>query len=356
MHAYVYPADAEGCGSHRLIWPSYHLGMQGHHVTVVTPGQREVSLMLRNGEVASVAPPEDCDVMVLQRVTNRWMMQAIPLLRAQGVAVVVDVDDDLTAIHPTNPAWQVLHPANEGRINPRTGEPHMHNWDNLTVACEEATMVTVSAPALLRRYAAHGRGRVIHNYLHDHYYGVPHMDSEVIGWPAALASHPDDPSVVGNAIARLVQEGADFVTTANPTSVGFAYGLPADPLGVWGNTTAEEWPGVVSEMLGIGIAPLAPTVFNASKSWLKPLEMSALGIPWVGSPRPEYRRLHELGCGVLANNANQWYSHLQVLRRNEQLRKELAAAGQVVAEGLRLAANVWRHWEAWEDAVALQRA
>ena len=52
--------------------------------------------------------------------------------------------------------------------------------------------------------------------------------------------------------------------------------------------------------LGIGVAPLADTKFNAAKSWLKMAEMAALGVPCVVSPRAEYMRLHEQWIGSLA--------------------------------------------------------
>jgi hypothetical protein len=292
--------------------------------------------------------------MVFQRLTHQWMAEAVPLLRAKGVAVVIDVDDDLSCVHPRNPAYQSMHPSNAGKRDRRTGQVHRHSWQHLAAACREATLVTVSTPALLTRYARHGRGHVIYNHLPDIYYGVPHEDSTVLGWPAALASHPDDPSAVGGAVARLVAEGAEFRVTGDPVGVGAAFGLPCDPQGRMG-VSPDQWPAAVAE-LGIGLAPLADTVFNSAKSWLKPLEMSALGIPWVASPRAEYVRLHERGAGVLADNPRRWYRELRRLIDNEALREERAEAGRAVAEGLMLTGNEWRWWEAWTRALEIQRA
>lgn len=310
--------------------------------------------MLHNGRAAKVTMPPDADVVVLQRVTNRYMSQSIPLMRQQGIAVVVDVDDDLTAIDPNNPAFAALHPRNEGQIG-GNGQISHHSWHHLTEACKQATMVTVSAPALLPRYAAHGRGRVLYNYLAPHYYGIPHEDSDLIGWPAALMSHPNDPAATGNAIARLVnQSGARFDVCARPTGVGAAFGLPQDPPGVWTDTHLLDWPKEVAR-LGVGIAPLADTRFNQSKSWLKPLEMCAVGVPWVASRRPEYERLHDLGAGVLADNPRHWYRELRNLLNEADRRLELSEAGRQVAYELRLETNAWRHLEAWNDALKLQR-
>jgi hypothetical protein len=280
------------------------------------------------------------------------MAQAVPLLRAAGAAVVVDIDDDLGSIHPRNPAYEAMHPRHVGKVDPVTREVRRHSWRYLADACRDATLVTVSTPALLARYAAHGRGRVLDNYLPDLYYGVPHEDSAVVGWPASLHSHPDDPSAVGGAVARLYADGTAFRVVGDPTGVGAAFGLPEDPSGRSG-VDVGAWPSAVAE-LGIGIAPLADTRFNACKSWLKPLEMSALGVPWVASPRAEYARLARRGglheAGALADTPRRWYRELNRLVQSEGLRRERAEAGRALAARLRLRDHPRRMHHAWNDA------
>lgn len=342
----VYPADSAGCGAFRMTWPgTYASGLSAEHeVTVLGPKDRDLMLKMRGEEVVDVLDVK-ADVYVFQRLTHNRMVQAVKILRDKGVAVVVDVDDDLSSIHPRNPAHDAYHP--------RRGDSH-HSWANLKQACRDATLVTVSTPALLDVYAGHGRGQVLYNYLPDHYYGVPHVDSDVVGWPAALQSHPDDPSAVGAAVARLSGSPGAFRVVGDPTGVGAAFGLSADPPGIPGSVDLLTWPQAVAE-LGIGIAPLADTRFNRCKSWLKPLEMSALGVPWVASPRVEYVRLNRMGAGLLAHNSRTWYRSLELLRRDWQFRSELAGRGYEVAGKLKLRENSWRWLEAWDNALRLQR-
>ena len=337
-----------------MIWPARALAAAGHDVEIRPPEDRGLKLRIGPGERVDDVLDVDADVMVFQRLTHQWMAEAVPLLRAKGVAVVVDVDDDLATVHPRNPAYRSMHPRYAGRLDRSTGQVHRHSWQHLAAACREATLVTVSTPALLKRYAAHGRGHVIYNHLPDFYYGAPHEDSAVLGWPASLASHPDDPSVLGGAVARLVSEGAEFRVVGDPVGVGAAFGLAADPPGRTG-VGVRAWPGAVAQDVGIGIAPLADTRFNAAKSWLKPLEMSALGIPWVASPRAEYARLHARGAGALADTPRRWYRELRRLADSESLRAEKAEAGRAVAADLRLAGNEWRWMDAWERALSEQR-
>lgn len=341
MKVIVYAADAFGCGSFRMIWPGEACAAAGHDVTMVEPQDRRLKVVMEGDTVKDVLDV-DADVVVLQRVTHAYMAQAVAVMRAKGITVVVDVDDDLSSIHPSNPAWKVHRPG-----------AGLHSWHNVALACRNASLVTVSTPALLDVYARHGRGHVLHNYLPDYYYGLPRTDSDVVGWPGSYHSHPNDPEVVGGAVARLVDEGAEFVMRGDPTSAGRAFGLAEDPPG--GGVPIEEWPPAVAS-LGIGIAPLADTKFNAAKSHLKPLEMSACGVPWVASPRAEYRRLHAMGAGVLADRPRVWYRELKRLRESAALRAELSEAGRAVAEQLRLSQHAWRWQEAWARAYEMQQA
>jgi hypothetical protein len=362
MKIKVYPADTSGCGHFRLIWPVQALLQSGEagglpsdvEIEMRPPTDRDLKMRVDGDHVHDVLDIEPGSVYVFQRLTHRWMAEAVPIIRSKGAAVVIDIDDDLSSIHPRNPAYDTYHPRNEGAWDRERREVNRHSWANLQRACREATLVTVSTPALLNRYAAHGRGQVLFNYLPDIYYGVPHEDSPVVGWPASLHSHPDDPSALGGALARLTAAGTAFRVTGDPTGVGAAFGLREDPSGASGPITVDRWPTAVAE-LGVGIAPLADTRFNACKSWLKPLEMSALGVPWVASPRAEYERLHRRGAGVLADTPRRWHREIERLVSSPGLRAERAEAGREVAAGLMLRDHAWRWLEAWSRASDLQK-
>jgi hypothetical protein len=329
------------------------LRAQGHDVTVVPQEARQLQVSVDDdGTVTDVTFAEEYDVVVLQRVTHRNLVGAIEVMRAKGMAVVVDVDDDLSTIHPSNPAWPMLHPTLA-----KQGVATEHSWRNLDGACRAATLVTATTPALVTRYAAHGRGHVLPNYLAEHYYGIERVDSDVIGWPASLGSHPNDPDALGNAVARVVDNGATFRVVSDSPGVARAFGIMDESrvAQVIEPIDLVEWPHAIAQ-LGIGVAPLADTKFNASKSWLKPLELAAVGVPWIGSPRAEYRRLHELGCGLLSDKPSDWYKKLTTLRRDAVLRADLSTTGRLVAEELRLKHHAWKWWEAWDRALTIQRS
>ena len=236
------------------------------------PDQRDIALKIsgnrrrdKDSHTEDVLGLEGTDVLVLQRITHQFMAEAIPVLRRRGIAVVIDVDDDLTSIHPNNPAYRGYHPKYQWTISRKTGEFNRNSWLHLKAACRDATMVTVSTPALLNIYATRGQGRVIYNHLPAHYYGVDHQDSDRIGWPASLVSHPDDPSALGGAMARLCTDPGDFQVVGDPSGCGVAFGLTRDPSGFMEPISLEQWPVRIAQNIGIGIAPLADTRFNRCK-------------------------------------------------------------------------------------------
>lgn len=370
MKITVYPADSGGCGFFRLIWAAEELKRQGHDIDLKPPDKRDIRLQTsgikrlnqrrdRDARTEDVLDLET-DVIVLQRITHQFMAEAIPIMRRKGIAVVLDVDDDLTSIHPSNPAYNGYHPRNEWRIDRTTGEYSRNSWHHLVTAARESTVVTVSTPALLDVYGRAGNGRVIYNHLPSHYYDVDHADSELIGWPAALVSHPDDPSAMGGALARLLGQPREFQVVGDATGCGYAFGLVSDPSGYDEVIDLMAWPEAVAR-LGIGVAPLADTKFNRCKSWLKPLELSALRVPWVASPRAEYTRWYKEGLkegyviGALADTPRRWFNELKRLKNSPALRQERAEGARLIAEKYRLEANAWRWLDAWHGAYDLER-
>lgn len=350
MVVYVYPADLYGCGHYRLIWVAEALRAQGHDVRTMMPHQRQGiggEIDARTGKLVGAVVPPDADVVVMQRVSLAHLAAAVPLIRAKGVAVVVDMDDDLTKIDPSNPAFWAMRAD--------TGD-RRHTWVNAHKACLQATLVTVSTPKLLDVYAPHGRGVVLENRIPASYLNVKHdVSNTVIGWAGSTHSHPMDLNEVGPAVARLLREDCTYLGVGPVEGLRQALGLMEDPP-VTGSVDLSDWPVAVTR-IGVGLAPLADTVFNTAKSHLKPLEMSALGVPWVASPRAEYVKLQrQLGVGLLAEKPKDWYRQVKRFCFDDALRIEQSEAGREAARGWTIEGNAWRWMEAWRKAFDIQRS
>jgi len=350
VKVYVYPADATGCGHFRLIWPAQVLQQQGYDITIVPPSDRGAfNAEIKNDRVTRVHYPRDADVIVMQRVSHKYLAQAVEVIRNDGVAVIMDIDDDLSTIHPNNPAWKMLHPKTGGGTSVQD-----HSWHNVDLAAKTSTLTIVSSDALAVKYRGVHGARVLHNRVPDHYLNVYHEDSATIGWCGSAWTHPDDGPTVGPAVARLVNAGVDFMFAGPEEHVATAFGISENAVNATGGLHIKDWPEGVAK-IGIGIAPLADTKFNSAKSWLKPMEYAALGIPCVMSPRAEYVRLHEeTGIGVLADRPKDWYRELKRFVEDGPYRRLTGALARAEAAKLTYSQHAWRWMEVWDEANRLR--
>lgn len=354
MRVFVYPADEGGCGHYRMIWPGEALRNQGADVRVIhhdDPDARFVGEWvddiheLEGGRRVSLARPVrlfpvECDIAVLQRPLRRQLVQCIPHLQAQGVKVVVEVDDDFESISPRNRAWVSVQPGQSPERN--------HAW--LRMAVEMADLVTVSTLALQRRYG----GVILPNYVPKRYLDIS-LDRDarerpVIGWSGSVETHPDDLQQVGSSVRRLASaRKADVGVVGTGTLVQRHLGLPQPPL-VAGWVHINQYAEYLVQF-DIGIVPLEHSQFNEAKSWLKGLEMAAVGVPFVATPTVEYRRLHHLEVGQLADKPKEWYSHLSHMISYPELRTAAAETARLAASRLTIEEHCGRWWDAWKQLV-----
>lgn len=352
MKVYVLPADSHGCGHYRLIWPSNILQQRGYDVVVMPPNMRGGGFEARSvrtpqGEMLTgVQIPEDADAIVIQRPAHPLQPQMINILRQNGIAVIVDMDDDMSTIHPHNSAFTMYRE--------RSDTPFSHKW--ALESCKIASLVTCTTPALLKRYAPHGRGVILDNYVPGGFLGLPRPVTEAFGWAGTISSHPNDLQVTAPAVQRLIDAGYKFAGVGSPKGIKSALRLREEPY-FTGTVGIGVWAETIAATMDVGMIPLAPTSFNTAKSRLKGIEMSSVGVPWVASPRDEYRRLaKESGGGLLADKPKEWFSQIKRLMDEPNLRQDLAAAGREYMKTQTYEANAWRWWEAWEKAVQTERS
>lgn len=85
--------------------------------------------------------------------------------------------------------------------------------------------------------------------------------------------------------------------------------LPEDRLITQDWVPTEQWPSVVANF-DIGLAPLAGT-YDDRRSWVKVLDYSLLGIPYVCTDAPPYQGCH--GGIKVKNKAKSWYRAIRTL-------------------------------------------
>lgn len=344
--------DRGGCGLYRMIMPSRRLKALGHDVTVTDGIAAAVTHDERGVTWAKQVTPTvaEYDVVVMQRPSSSMLASMVPLIRALGPAVIVELDDDLAGVDPTHGAYAMTHPASN---------PH-ENWDHLRHACADATAITVTTPALAK-YGP-GKTHVLPNFIPasmiqlERHQGLRDVfgytdDDVVIGWSGHVLAHPNDLQVTRGAVGRICADmpAARFHTVGDGVRVDECLSL-TEPFTVTGMVPISDYPFALTT-LDVGIVPLADTAFNRCKSYLKGLEYAALGIPFVASPLPEYVRLNEEhGIGLIAQRPRDWTRLLRDLVNDRDMRTELGTkARQRVAEHLTIDTNGWRWVTAYED-------
>jgi glycosyltransferase involved in cell wall biosynthesis len=344
MRVRIQHADRGGCGMYRLVWPAEVLAGMGLAVTLHDDWPQAHWRAQGNVPDRIVKVDCDADVVVLQRPMLDSVVQSIPVLQRQGVAVVVELDDDFTCLPKGHPA----RVGTAAMANPRM------NRRNLRVACERADLVTCSTPAIGNRYAP-DHHHVIPNCVPARYLAVrptPH-DEVRVGWTGSTQTHIGDLDAAGDGIARALA-GAPFHVVGTGVGVATALGLQEGQVEATGWVEIHDYPTDYAN-LDVAVVPLADNEFNRAKSWLKGIEAAALGVPFVASPTDPYCELAQLGAGGLARTPDEWHRMLRLLIDNGDARQEIAGRGREVAAQWTIEGNAFRWAEAWEMAVSRRR-
>lgn len=317
MRVRLYPINVTGCGMYRMLYPAQHSGAD------CTIDQGLPAHINERDQVVAV-DPIDADVVVLQR-PSLVVAQAIPYIQAQGITVVVDIDDDVSALSPRH-SMQI-----------RMAHHGMGHNTGLRLAAKTADLLTVSSTALAYRY--NRAATILPNYIDENLLKIPRKhDGVTIGWGGLAHEHPGDFDRIGTALDipdtrfLVAGEAPDVYRTQGTESTG--------PLAF------RDYHAQVAHFT-IGLAPLADNAFTRAKSWLKPLEYMALGVPCVRSPTPEYDRL---GYGFVARSPRHWRKFLHLLLRDVKLREQLSAEARERAKGYTIQHHGWEWAEAWEGA------
>lgn len=219
-------------------------------------------------------------------------------LKQKGLPVVMQVDDDYKRIPEENRAYETTRGA----------------WDYLIETAEISEVVVVTTDKLAEEFEPYNDNvLVIPNYIPDDALipkGAMLMQERHgrFGWAGSLETHPGDLDVLQFAVRDLVfDHGYEFHHVGQG---GISPVLNA-PVYEHGKVTTEDYIDKIFETFDIGLAPLCKIEFNEAKSNLKLIEYSALGVPWVASPRREYLRTHrEHNVGLLASKPSQWKKHV----------------------------------------------
>lgn len=346
MKVLLLAADDGGCGFYRMREPARVAAELGVDVTVDNKLAVDAETDDRTGITTVREIHSDVDVIVIQRPLNSAFTSMLVQAKRQGIAAVVELDDDFENVHTKNIAHSAMFKDNKSHAK----------W--VRAACEAADLVTVSTPAL-ERYALHGRSAVLRNRVPASFADiVPAYERDsgpvpTVGWTGSVQTHPDDLQVVRNSVAEVVRgHKLPFYTVGDGDRVQRHLRLTADvPFEYTGWVDRDVYYEKIPNM-DLGIVPLEMSPFNEAKSALKGLEMAAFGVPFVASPTREYQRLEAYGVGQTARNPSEWRKKLDRLVSNDEQRLRLAKEYREKVLSDHTYESAGHEWvTAWEKAI-----
>ena len=284
---------------YRAIIPLRALEARGH--TVIWP---------REGKDTPLSSLANCDLVHCYRRMDR--IDDLRRLSARGVAISFDNDDNF-------PAAEV----SDGGAGLRG---HLHNrqlFKMVVATAHVADLVTTTNELLVEQFNAAGVTNVvtIDNHLERNMFGFGSKskhDGVVIGWIAGREHALDLERVpVAQALERLL----DTHPALRVVNVGTPLPIRSERLEYIPHVEYPDLLKVIGR-IDIGLAPLADTQFNRSRSNVKLKEYGSGGAAWCASPVGPYSTLGESEGGLLVND-HEWHPVLDRLIRSGRLRKRL---------------------------------
>jgi glycosyltransferase involved in cell wall biosynthesis len=320
--------------NYRAYQPAQALARQGHELHYN-----------RRGEARFSAPALlASDVVLIHRYADDEIQGLIRRLRAAGVGVVWDNDDDITAIPRSNPLYRKFGGANARLVA-----------GNVTRTVRLADVVTTPSAVLAEGFRRSGAVdvRVLENFLPREFAKVKPIkhDGVVVVWVAALEHQADYQQLrLQQCFERLLETHPDL----RLLTVGLGLGLRSDRYEQIKHVPFLDLARTIA-MADIGIAPLAQSAWNESRSNVKLKEYGAAGLAWLASPVGPYRGLGEAEGGRLVPDDG-WLEALDALVRDKRERRKLAKRAASWAGGQSIAKNSHLWEQALKAAIASARA
>lgn len=270
----------------------------------------------------------NCIVLYRYAPASTLFLDTLRAAKSRGCRIIADLDDDL---------WSQEFTQTVGK----------QGWDRLRLAwlnrgLRLADVITTSTPELQLLAAAmfpQQAVALLPNSAPLNPSSVPLWGENAgplrLGWTGAPWTRAHDLQPL-RELAQWVQQQCDvrFVHMGhNGDKISFAevLGIPANFVDTVPFLPHADY--LRQLHFDIGLAPLAPTLFNAYKSDLKLLEYSSMGIPWLASNAMPYRELATTWgmTELLCPTPEDFISGVQRLRRKDCLsatRQRLLALSQ----------------------------
>jgi glycosyltransferase involved in cell wall biosynthesis len=321
---------ALGARFYRMILPHTQLAAHGWDVDME-------SCQLETGPGINARAMAGHDVIVGQRINKPGGEHVWREARTATSRLVVELDDDVFHITPENftayTQWR----------NPARLDAAIH-------AIEVSDLVTASTPVLAEVLSEYNRNVVVlQNHIPEFVCEIERTrrDRPCVGWMGG-ASHGLDVGMIVQPVRKFLGRfpGWDLRLAATDYRPTFKVGERAS-FSRWVQVNDDPEGFYRSMDFDIGLAPVTPTTFNASKSHLKALEYAALGIPVIASDFPPYRDFVRHGeTGFLVKRDHEWLKYMSELAADAELREAMGTKARELARQW----TIEQGWTLWDQA------
>lgn len=274
------------------------------------------------------------DIVLVHRFADDRLRRTLTHLRAGGVAIVWDNDDDITAIPRSNPLYRRFGGVHGRRLATDIGK-----------MVRLADVVTTPSEVLANRFREQGAAdvRVLENYLPVEFLRPTSTERRgvTLVWVAALEHSADrDALGMGDVMAGLLEAHPDL----RILSVGLGLGLRSAR---YEHIPFVEFADLVQTIASgdIGLAPLVDIPWNRARSNVKLKEYGVANMAWLASPVGAYVGMGEKQGGRLVADDG-WREEIDRLVVNKRSRAKLAKHAQKWARGQ----TIDKHADQWLSA------
>ena len=295
----------------------------------------------RVADAFTASTPFFYDTVVLQSPRGAAWLDHVERLRDAGVRVLVDIDDDPSALrslrdHDLGAAW-----------TPRA----VRALEAVMAACDG---VIVSTDRLAERFApVNPAVWVCRNGIDLGRYALtrPAHEGVVVGWAGGTGHRRAlVPWLRELGAIMAVRDDVRFLAVGQEVADDLAARHGADRAKALPFTAIEAYPAAMTAF-DVALAPAGDSDFYRAKSDLRWLEAAALGIPVVADP-VVYPEIEHGVTGLHAASAAEAREALLVLMDDPALRERIGEAGRAHVREHRSMAVAHRTWEAPLGALA----
>lgn len=253
----------------------------------------------------------DADIIIIERVLVEESIQRAQFWRERGKAVVVDIDDAYHLLqsfeesgNQASKFWRDgivdITYADGSKVEKRLGIKPLEQFRQGLKFCAGLTM---PSRVLAEDWKTYAKCWFVPNYIDQERYlpftrPLPHRTDEIIiGWGGSMSHKISfEKSGVATALRNVLRQRpqAKLMVCGDQRIIDIVKCPPQQaihqPYVTW-----NEWPRVLSRF-DIGLAPLHGK-YDWSRSAIKGVEYSTMGIPFIATGCPTYIDFQDAGVG-----------------------------------------------------------